>query len=108
MAEQIAKAEWKEYLDGFSSALKGGECKVDIEALGIFDRVEVKWLPLRGISYDPKDEMVSVFFDNLDHMIEKPQQIEVRKGASGVESMEIVSGEDGARTVIKFKSPVSV
>lgn len=108
MSEQISKAEWKEFLDGFSRAMKDVTCEVEIEALGIFDKVEAEWMPLRGISYDPKNDVVSVFFDNLDHMIEKPQQIEVNKVASGVESLEIVSGEDAARTVIKLKNPVSV
>ena len=108
MSESIAKSQWKDYCDNVSKAVKGAVVEVEVEALGIFDKIEAEWLPLLGITYDPKDDLVSIFFEKLDHMIEKPLEITVDKGDQGLNSIEITSGEDAAKTVVKFRTPVKV
>ncbi len=108
MSECITKSEWEKFFNELSRSIKNTVCEVEVEALGIFDKIEVKWLPLLGLSYDPKDNVISVLFDKLDHMIEKPQEVVVEKGADGIKRIEIVSGEDAARNVLKFKEPVNV
>ena len=108
MSECIAKSQWKDYLDEVSKAVKNVSAEVEVEALGIFDEIEVKWLPLLGISYDSNDDVVSILFEKLDHMVEKPQEIVVERGDEGIGRLEITSGEDAAKTVLKFRTPVKV
>ena len=108
MSECIAKSQWKDYLDDVSKAVKNVSAEVEVEALSIFDQIEVEWLPLLGVSYDPKDDVVSILFEKLDHLIEKPQEIVVEKGDEGIRQIEITSGEDAAKTVLKFRTPVKV
>ncbi len=108
MMETIAKSQWKDYLDDLSKAIKDVPVEVEVEALGIFDKKEVEWLPLLGVSYDPKDDVVSILFEKLDHLVEDPQQIAVEKDNGSIKSIEIISGQDAAKNVLKFKVPVKV
>ncbi len=108
MSECINKSQWKDYFDDMSKVLGDVPVEVEVEGLGIFDKVEVEWLPLKGITYDPKDNVVSLMFDKLDHMVEKPYEIEVEKGEDGVKTISFTSEGDGAKTVVKFKNPVKV
>ena len=108
MSECIARSQWKDYFDDFSKAVKSVPVEVEVEGLGIFDKMEVEWLPLLGITYDSKGDVLSVLFEKLDHMVEKPGEIAVDKGDQGVTRIEITSEEDGAKTVLKFKAPVKI
>ncbi len=69
---------------------------------------EVEWLPLLGVSYDSKDDVVSILFEKLDHIVEDPQQIAVEKDNDSIKRIEITSGQDAAKNVLKFKVPVKV
>ncbi len=106
MAECISKNQWENYLNQLSKVFKDTPVEVEVAASGIFDKPEVEWLPILGISYDPKDNIVSILFENLDHIIEKPYEIKVEKDDSGIKEIDIVSEEDGTKTVLRFKTPV--
>ena len=108
MAECIPKNQWEDYLNRLSKVLKDSPVEVEVAATGIFDKPEVEWLPVLGISYDPKDNIVSILFENLDHIIEKPYEIKVEKDGSGIKEIVIVSEEDASKTILRFKTPVTV
>ncbi len=108
MAEKcIVPAEWKEYFDNFSKKIKGASEKVEIElvAPSVEDLKEGKNLPLIGISYDPKDKVLSVFCGDLDHIIEKPQEICVEEEDGGVKTIRTTDGT-GMEHFIKLAKPL--
>jgi hypothetical protein len=39
------------------------------------DHTQAEWLPLLGISYGPRDDVVDIALDGLDHMIRQPREI---------------------------------
>ncbi len=108
MSVCIAKSEWKSYFNDVSKALGNVEAEVEVEALGIFDEKEVEWLPIKGITYDPKDDVVSLLFDKVDHLIRKPYEITVEKDGDGIKEITITSEEDASKTVVRFKTPLKV
>lgn len=108
MAECIAKNEWKAFFDEFSKSLKENSVELEVEGLGIFDKIEAEWIPIMGITYDPADDMISVIFEKLDHSIAKPQEVVVERSSDGISRIEIVSSEDGAKNILKFRQPVKV
>jgi hypothetical protein len=67
--------------------------------------VEAEWLPLLGLVYDPKDDLVEVALDGIDHMIPKPREIYVDEGLGGLMSIEIVDAED-TKQIIKLRDPL--
>ena len=62
-------------------------------------------MPLLGITYDSKDDLVDVALDRLNHLIRRPREIAVDESSGGLGSVAIVDG-NGARQVVKFKDPL--
>lgn len=102
---KLDKAEWHAVLDRISKGLDGKLVEIEIASLALGDQVEAEWLPLIGLVYDPKDDMVEVALERLDHMIRKPREIYVVEDAGRVESLEVIDAE-GGRQIVKFKDPV--
>jgi hypothetical protein len=104
---KLEKTDWRPYFDHVSKTLKGAEAEIEVASLGLGDQVEAHWLPLFGLVYDPKDNLVEVALDGLDHMIQKPREIYVDDGAGSLASVEIVDG-DGNRQIITLKQPLAL
>jgi hypothetical protein len=87
--------------------LEGKRAEIEVLSLRLGDQVEAEWLPLLGIVYDPKDDIVEVALDGLDHMIRKPREIYVEDGAQGLLALEIVDADD-VRQIIKLRDPLAL
>ncbi len=110
MAEKcIVPAEWEEYFDNFSKKLKGLPEKTTIElvAPSVSDLEEGKNLTLAGISYDPKDMVLAVSCEDLDHLINKPQEICVEEENGGVKTIRATDGT-GLEHFIKLSKPLAL
>lgn len=46
----------------------GKQAEIEVALLDIGDQIEAEWVPLLGITYDPKDDPVVVLLDGLDHL----------------------------------------
>jgi hypothetical protein len=55
----------------------------------------------RHQAYDPKDDLIDLDLDGLDHMIHHPRELYVENGLN-VASLEIVD-EEGVSQIVKFK-----
>lgn len=103
---KLDKAAWQKYFDHLSkSQLVGKEVEIEVASLDIGDQVEQEWIPLLGISYDPKGDLVQVLVEGLDHLIHKPREIWVEHGPAGVASMEVIDGDD-VKQVIRLREPL--
>ena len=108
MAEKcIVPQDWEEYFDEFYKKIKGMDEKIeiDIEAPSVFEAEEAKGIPLLGISYDPKDKVLSVLSQDLEHLIHKPQEICVEEENGGITQIRVTDGT-GAEHFIKLSTPV--
>src|SRR5262245_30242462 len=83
---KLPKTEWQAYFDRVSKALDGKLAEIEVVSLALGDQVEAKWLPLLGIVYDPKSDIVEIVLEGLDHMIPKPRDIAVEEGPGGLAS----------------------
>ncbi len=109
MAEKcIVPNEWEEYLDNLSKKIKAMDeaVEIDIVAPSVIEEEEAKGLKLVGISYDPKDKVVSVFCEVLDHLINKPQEICVEEENGAVSTIRVTDGT-GLEHILKFSKPVA-
>jgi hypothetical protein len=91
-------------VDAMSKALGGTKrAEVEVASLKLGDQIEAEWLPLTGIVYDPKDNLIEVVLDkHLDHLIYKPREVFVDAEAVLLKSVEVVD-EDGTRQIIKLR-----
>lgn len=103
--KKLEKAEWKAYFDRISKALGGRLAEIEVASLSLGHQVEANWLPLIGIAYDPKDDILEIALQELDHMIAKPREIAVEEAPNGLTSVEITDS-DGIRQIVKLKSPL--
>jgi hypothetical protein len=69
------------------------------------DQIEVEWLPLLGITYDPKDDIFEIALEGVDHLIPQPQEVYVDEGATSVVSMEIID-KDGRKQIVLLRDPL--
>ncbi len=74
-AQKIDRAEWQTFLDTMSKGLLGMRTEIEVASLAIGDQIEAEWLPLLGISYDPKDDVLEIALDGLDHLIYSPREL---------------------------------
>ena len=73
--------------------------------MSLGSQIEAKWLPMLGITYDPKNDLVEVALDGLDHLIPKPRELHVDVGATGLTSIEVIDAE-GVQQIIKLRDPL--
>jgi Family of unknown function (DUF5335) len=99
---KLDKSEWHPFLDAISKLLEAKEAEVEVASLALGDQIEAEWLPLYGLAYDPKDDVVEVALEGLDHMIPHPQEIYVQDGTAGLTSLEVIDST-GAKQIVKLR-----
>lgn len=104
---RLAKAEWKTYFDGVSRGAEGDKALVEVGGLMSRQQPVTKWLPLIGMTYEPKEDVLEIALEGFDHLIRKPKEISVDESPEGVVSFEIVDGDE-QKQIVKLKEPISV
>lgn len=103
--KQISRDDWRVYFDRISKQLEGKSAEIDVESLQIGSQIAAEWVPLLGISYDPRDNVLSVAVEGLDHMIYKPQSVYVDAELGQLASMEVIDA-DQVRHIVKLRDPL--
>ena len=104
-AVKLAKKQWQPYFDRVSKVLTDEPAEVEATALPIGVQAVAEWLPILGIVYDRKNDLIEIAFEEIDHMIAAPKEIYVDEGPMGLESVEIV-GRDGIRHIVQLRNPL--
>jgi hypothetical protein len=103
--QKLEKTEWSPFFNHLSKTLSGSRVEIDVGSLPLGGQVQADWAALIGLVYDPKDDVVEVALEGLDHLIHSPRDIYVEQGNGQLASIEIVDAE-GARQIIKLKEPL--
>jgi hypothetical protein len=98
--EQLDPAQWKAFFDRVSKELGAKQVEIEVAGLDIGDEIEAEWIPFTGVSYDPKDNVLSIFSDRMEHMIHKPREIWVDFAVDGLHSMEVVDADDRKQIIL--------
>ena len=56
----LSKPAWESYRDRISKGLVGKRAQIEVTSLTLGDQIAAKWLPLLGITYDPKDDLLEI------------------------------------------------
>lgn len=102
---KLEESAWQPYFDQVSKTLDGKLAEVDIDSLELGHQTLAQWVPLRGITYDKKSDLIEVLLDGLDHMIRKPRDIFVEQDGVALSSLEIIDA-DHVRQIIKLRDPL--
>jgi hypothetical protein len=98
---------WQPFFDSLTKSLTGSLAEVEVASLDLGDQIEAEWTPLIGISYDPKDDIVDVALEGLDHRVRGPRDIYVDFDAGGLVSLAIIDADD-VRQIVKLKNPLAL
>ena len=103
----IPKQDWQNALDRIYRAEKARPQRITIEVdsqeLGA--QKEVENVPFQGIGYDHKDDLVAVDTDDIEHLINHPQKIEMAFSGGDLICIEVMD-RDKVRHLIYFMPPL--
>lgn len=104
---KINPDQWQVYFDTFSkSYLKDDQPEyADIlilsEKAGV--QAETKWLPVEGISYDSKSDLLHIKLKDLSHTIAHPTEIYADEESNGWITSIAITKKDGAKEIIEIR-----
>jgi hypothetical protein len=102
---KLEKTEWGPFFHRISKALIGKRAEIEIASLALGDQIEAEWLPLIGITYDAKKDILDIALDGLAHLIPHPQEIYVDENAGLLTSLEIIDSS-GASQIVQLRDPL--
>lgn len=103
--QTVPQPEWKPFFDRVSRALLGARAEVEVASLELGDQIVAEWIPLIGITYDSRDDILDVALDRSNHLIRHPRQIVVEQGPTGVASVAVIDS-DGVQQIVRLKAPM--
>src|SRR5581483_565984 len=86
----IPKEQWREFCDRLTKDLTGLSAEVEIDSLDLGGQIEARSLPVLGIAYDPKDDLFEIALEGVDHLINRPRELEIVEGGGGVTSLRVI------------------
>ena len=102
---KLEPAQWHTYFDRMSKTLIGKSAEIEVDALEIGSQIEAEWVPLLGIVYDSRSDILSVIVEGLDHMIRHPQSVFVDVSNNTLSSMEVIDADQFVH-IIKLRDPL--
>ena len=103
----LDKSEWQAYFDNVSRHLHAAKVGIEVASLDLGQRIQAEWVTLYGLTYDRHSDVLEVAMENLDHLIQHPQQINVDDSPDGLQAVQVIDG-DGNRQIIKLREPLGL
>lgn len=101
----LEKTEWHGYFDRMAKALLGKRAEIEVASLELGDQIEAEWVALLGVTYDPRNDVLEIALDGLDHLVPKPRQVYVDEGLAGLDSFEVID-HAGVRHIVRLREPL--
>lgn len=105
--EVIEKGQWEFFCNRVSRQLEGAQAEIEVASLNIGDQIQAEWVPLLGVSYDPKDDIVEIAVEGLDHIVREPGALTVQREGPMIASLAVES-RAGERHIVRFRQPLSL
>jgi hypothetical protein len=105
--EQIDRASWAPFLATITKSLDGKLAQVEVASLELGDQIAAEWLPLLGMAYDDKDDLIEIALEGLDHLIRHPRQLYTQVGPGGILAIAIADG-DGNHQIVRLRDPLAL
>lgn len=104
----VPRSEWRQFFDRMSKALLLGKwAEIEVASPDIGDQIVAEWIPMIGVTYDSKDDLLDVALDRTDHLIYHPEEIVIEEGPEGLSSIAVTAA-DGSRQIVRLKEPLKL
>ena len=101
----LARADWRRYCDGVSKATVGRRVELDVASMELGDHVEARWLPLLGLVFDARGDVLEVALDGVGHSIVSPRKVLLEETERGLVAIEVVGADETVET-LRFREPL--
>jgi hypothetical protein len=101
----IPQTEWRTFFDVLSRILSGSRLEVEAASLELGDQIVAEWLPLVGITYDSRNDLLDVSMkgtEHFSHLIRHPRTIAVQEEEGAIRSIAVTT--DGIAEILTFKN----
>lgn len=106
-SKKIEKKQWQKYFDTFSLKFLKDEQPEYIEIQVMSEEIGVqpgtKWTLLKGITYDPKSDILEIQVEKMEHIIAHPKEIFVNEEENGWLTGMMVIQKGGERNIIDIR-----
>lgn len=83
----------------------GRRVELDVTSLDLGDHVEARWLPLLGIVFDARGDVLEIALEGIGHSIVSPREIHVEETERGLVGLEIVGADETVDT-LRLREPL--
>ena len=101
----LPRAEWRRYCDRVSKEVAGRRVELDVASLDLGDRVQARWLPLLGVVFDSRGDVLEIALEGIGHAILSPREIFLEETERGLVALEIVATDDTVET-LRLREPL--
>jgi hypothetical protein len=101
----LVRADWRRYCDRVSKAIAGKRVELDVASLELGDQIEARWLPLLGVVFDPRSDVLEIALEGIGHSIVSPRKILLEETERGLVAIEIVGADDTVDT-LRLREPL--
>ena len=102
---RLERSEWHGFCIRATRGFLGKHVRIEVGSLQIGFQLEAHRLPLLGISYDAKNDVLELIVGELDHLIHAPRELYVDEEIFDMISLQIVDA-DGVRQIVTFRDPL--
>jgi hypothetical protein len=103
--EKLDHSAWHPYFDALTRLLPARLAEIEVEGLDIGVQIESPYAPLYGIVYDPRNDLIEVVLEGLDHTISHPSEVFIDHDGVRLNSVA-VTDDMGRRQLIRLRDPV--
>jgi hypothetical protein len=101
----VDRSQWEATAELLSRAIHGQQAQLEIAGAGVGRQIAVEGAPLRGLAYDPKDDLFEIQLEGIDHLVSHPQMFAVRERGGTADSFAVVDGE-GVEHIVQLREPI--
>jgi hypothetical protein len=102
---KLERSDWGWYCIRASRVFLGKQADIEVSSLQLGFQTEARRLPLIGMSYDPKSDLLTLLVGDLSHMIHAPRELYVDEEPLGLIAFQIVDA-DGVRQIVTLREPL--
>lgn len=102
--ERLDKSAWHGYFNAMSKVLPGKHAEIEVNSLHIGAQLEAEYVPLLGIVYDYKNDILEVLLEGWDHTIPNVREVFVDHDGVNLNSVS-VTDTDGVQQIIRLRDP---
>jgi Family of unknown function (DUF5335) len=102
---RLQRDDWSGFCIHVTRGFLGKRVDIDVASLQMGFQPEVRRLPLIGISYDPKSDVLGLLLGELQHLIRAPREFYVDEELLGITSLQIIDAE-GVCQIVTLRDPL--